>query len=312
MEKGIEIIKNNINLYINNANNNLTKRKMYLSDFTKILKEDITSNLGCDDIFESICKNESVKKIFDDNLKNLYSGLEFTEYEKEVLKYDVLFICSELIKDNVKGKTISDIAYYLTDENEIETEQSENIISYVRSVSSNKATEIFAKTLGKITLSPKDNYSQLIEDISNGDISYAVFPVENSNDGRLSSFRNLIERQGLYTILSCSIENERDEKTQFDLVSQKMKIPVKMDNPMFRFRITLNDMNELGTMLSLLEETNTKIYRLFSLTNFDIGRDNSFDIICQIKDSDFPLLITILKLFYPQFVFSGLFDLKEG
>lgn len=308
----IEKIYINLNNCDKKIDSNDAKKNMYFSDLARYIANRVFEQTNIEDLIFAISNYEISKKIFDEITKDSIEKFN-DEFGCDIsLSYeDKMFICKEMIENYREKYSENEIFKLLCDDFELCNLDTYKSVGYVRSLTSNKATEVFAKTLGKISLSSKENYSTLIDDVKLGNIEYAVIPVENSSDGRLNSFRNLVDKAGLYTIMACNIINDKDEKTQYDLVSIKQKGFTQYSNPMIRFRITFDTLDDLSGLLQILNSTKTTLYRLFSLSIFETGRDNSFDVICNIKETDLLLLLCLLKLFYPQFVFCGVFEMKE-
>ena len=118
----------------------------------------------------------------------------------------------------------------------------------------------------------------------------------------------MIDKNGLYTILNCSINNGLDDITKFDLVSTHLRILNLNANLFFRFRITFENLADFEKLQNAMTYAKAKIVSIFDISAGESGRENSYDFIYDISNSNIPLRFCILKLIFPQFITCGIYN----
>lgn len=311
--KELGIIFENAGKDANSLVYSVIKRRLHLSDYSKIIKDEILKETGEDNIPDALKNHESAKKIFDGFIEKLpdnYSdGSDEISFIKESINdCDIFYICSEMLDtyDSVSDKKNAEIYFGNQGQNR-KSDKNENFIAYVRGPLSNTATEKFAKVLGNSSPYIKDSYNTLFKDAEELENGYAVIPVENTNDGRLNYFRNMADRNELYTVLSCEVEGAEDVTT-FDLVSSKLKIFDYEGELYLRFRITFDKLDDMRRLQSILAYCNAVSENVFNISAGESSRENSFDFIYNVTNANLMLIYCLLKFMFPQYVTCGIYN----
>ena len=121
-----------------------------------------------------------------------------------------------------------------------------NRIAYLRSAFSDLAYRRFSEVLEEPTVAYCDDFNAVCQDVYDGRASLCILPLENSNEGRLTSFRNLINKYDLKLVMTCTVmTGENGALTRFGLLKRNMEmIPLRRNVPhreLFEFFYTLPD-----------------------------------------------------------------------
>lgn len=119
-----------------------------------------------------------------------------------------------------------------------ETVSEQTVISCLRGKMSDEAYGRFSVAFDNARIRYADTFSTVCENVYHSVCDFAVMPHENSDDGILQGFSNLIDKYELYTVGSVELENENDfGTTSYALLAKnpmiinvggKMRVSVKM------------------------------------------------------------------------------------
>lgn len=92
-------------------------------------------------------------------------------------------------------------------------------IAYVRNAFSDEAYSIFSKAVRGAKVLYPGNFQSVCEEVYDGHAEYCILPYENSAEGSLSGFRNLIRKYELVPILTCAVQSGSN-MTRFALLGR--------------------------------------------------------------------------------------------
>ncbi len=167
-------------------------------------------------------RNEEFSHIFEKSLSVELSCADFPEYEKTAAvnqKLLHLTACS-VLDDTAAGKRkISD--FLLEDKNTTDGGK----IAYLKNPLSDKAYTLFSKHLVSPESFPMTDFNSACEAVYDGKTDYCILPLENSTDGRLSGFYNLISKYELFVCLATDImSNDGNVRTRFALCKKNTSV----------------------------------------------------------------------------------------
>lgn len=269
-----------------------------------------------DDSLPAICGGDTAREIYSRLL--IPTDMTVTEalaregkyFSGRISDFDKFFICREMIG----GREYDDgqICAALAGETSEDFSEGEVSIAFSSGKAANAAFEEFAKFFRAASPVDEDNFQSACDFVAGGDGDYCILPVENSSDGRLGGFYSLIEKNGLYIVASCRVRSRDGEShTRFALCSRRMGVLGGRGEKLFHFRITLDSMNELCTILSAGEFFGAEVKRTDIVPPSLSGRDNSLDMIFG-GECDLAGFICFLKLEFPQLTPIGLYRETEG
>ncbi len=94
----------------------------------------------------------------------------------------------------------------------------ENTIVYLKNSLSDIAYSKFSKIIKDARVLYSDSFVNVCEEVYYSHTPYCILPLENSDDGRLSSFHNMMRKYELKTVLTCNVESPNDRVTKFALL----------------------------------------------------------------------------------------------
>ncbi len=87
---------------------------------------------------------------------------------------------------------------------------------------STQAFQRFTSLFDSVDTISAENFNEICEFISGDKCEFGIIPIENSTDGRLSSFYRMLDRYEFKINAICNIEDEMNESfTRFALISKK-------------------------------------------------------------------------------------------
>ena len=109
-----------------------------------------------------------------------------------------------------------------------------NRISYQKNSYTELAYQRFSKLLGEARASYAHSFPSVCEDVYNGLSEYCILPIENSAEGRLSSFIRLISQYDLKIAATCDVKIGEDKVTRFALLRRSItKLRVSAELPQY-------------------------------------------------------------------------------
>ena len=102
----------------------------------------------------------------------------------------------------------------------------DDTMSYFRGAYADEAFSRFAEKLGDPRVMYASSFAEACENVYHGRCGCCIIPIENSTDGRLSSFRSTVSKYGLKTVMTCKVTtSEFGDYTVFALLRSSLSIP---------------------------------------------------------------------------------------
>lgn len=132
------------------------------------------------------------------------------------------------LMDNDEASTSLVAAHLLGHTDPIETFARGNI-AYQHSIYTDEAFLHFSRVLPTARAVYSDSFSGVCEQVFNGLCEYCILPLENSQDGKLVRFYNLIQKYELKIVLTCSVTtSDNRHSTTFGLCRRGLLWPSLM------------------------------------------------------------------------------------
>lgn len=179
------------------------------------------------EIMTAASKIEGLKKddlihILDKYLDVEMPNADYPEYEKisSVNKKLLRLTACSVLDEIAPGKRkISD---FLAQDN---TRTYTGEIAYLKNPISDKAHRSFSKYITCPVSSLQSDFNSVCEAVYDGRADYCILPIENSTDGRLGSFYNLISKYELFICMGADIlSNDENMRTRFALCAKSMAV----------------------------------------------------------------------------------------
>ena len=179
-----------------------------------------------------------------------------------------------------------------------------NRITYQRNSYTDQAYQQFSSLLSEARASYTHSFSSVCEEVYNGFSEYCILPVENSAEGRLSSFARLIARYELKLAATCDVRVGEDKVTRFALLRKSItRLHTPTPLPLhFEFSCELSE--ELGA------EELTRAAALCGLRceQIDLNREEQIiHVMLREGDGDLPAYLLYLAMEAPNAVPMGLY-----
>ena len=123
-------------------------------------------------------------------------------------------------------------------------------VSYLRSSFADSAFSRFSGILENPTVTYARDFNSVCEDVYYGRAGNCILPVENSSEGTLASFRNLILKYELKIARTATIGVDGYSNTRFALCRRELTFPTEWsDGVVFEFCVTPHDETSLAPLL---------------------------------------------------------------
>lgn len=179
------------------------------------------------EMMDTLSFGESIKKeefayVFDKCLDVTFPDADYPEYEKtaDINKKLLRLTACSVLDDVAPGKRkISD---FLPEEKNI---SSGGKVSYLKNTLSDKAYKLFSKYIDTSESIFAPDFNSACEAVYDGKADYCILPIENSTDGRLGGFYNLISKYELFVCLGADImSNDGNVRTRFALCKKNTSV----------------------------------------------------------------------------------------
>ncbi len=141
-------------------------------------------------------------------------------YPEMLATHQKVRLCASLKR--VLAMTDSEWLEHLLPEANIPQETSDLRICYQKNSYTDLAFERFASHLQLPRAQYAHGFESVCQDLFNGTSRYGILPLESSTEGRLGSFRSLIEKYDLKICSACSVPTGDGRETRFALLSRTL------------------------------------------------------------------------------------------
>lgn len=283
-------------------------------------------NCSTEDDFTTDTFRQLYKEITtDDELRQMFLNEAIQENQKiladmysEITNDERIYLC-RVITEIYAGKGGRTLESYLMpngirSRNTNVTRNERNHIACMRNSYTDTAYDIFGRELKDPTVTYSGDFTNVCEDVYYGRANLCILPIQNSTDGNLVSFRNLINKYELKTVMTCSVDTSYNNYTKFALLKKNIEnIRIKSHNVKYQnfleFNITLSDTSKLASLLKAAESYNLHLNKIDSVPVTYSESEYSYDIVITINDSEFDLMCFLCYLYLemPQFTPAGLY-----
>lgn len=133
-------------------------------------------------------------------------------------------------KERISSRNKCDSVSELFGMNQIPSPGSHGKISFVRNKYNEAAYEKFSNIVSNTKFLYASSFASACEDVINGVSEYAIFPIENSSDGRLFGFYSLLDRFELRICAVTEIETDDDSTSSILFALVGKTIPKRIRN----------------------------------------------------------------------------------
>lgn len=191
-----------------------------------------------------------------------------------------------------------------------------NRIAYLRNVYADAAYSRFGAVLREPTVTYCDDFTAVCEDVYYGRASLCIIPIENSAEGRLAVFRNLINKYELKIVMTCPVPSPGSgNETRFALLKKNFEKMTLLGQPkktdMFEFSVTFSgtdpDSAGLSDILTAGRCFGLKLCKVDSSPVSYSDTEYVYNIVFCTDGAEFACFVLWLSLEAPQFMPVGLY-----
>lgn len=295
MQTGSAGINNSMDKLDTVMKNIIRADKVLLESYEKLLPH-------IDDLREYInkCDESDEEKIYEmlKEIKGVLSESAENDIELNLFSECVLFLKYELLQDTSKKTEYQ--AYTVRDP------QKGAKIVYVKNSYSDYSYNVFSSHLNRAVVSYANDFSSACEEVYYSRAEYCILPVSSSKEGILQSFRNMIDKYDLKTVLktNCPVG---DDYTEFALLSKNAEVIEMPGDQFIEINTTIPEDNTLGKCLRMIERHAVEIIRIDSVPLKYADNKFSYNILMKNKNKNIGEIIKRLDLYYPGYQLNGIY-----
>ncbi len=308
----------------------LCKRCFAILEYVRVIFEDFLGLWSFD---------ETIRFLSEGNLRDLIAKFvsaenielpeELCEKEtkrlsRQLTRFDEMYLCSKLVAACEKHFGVSGteaLVGALLHLNLVSFDDAESAhtakklngpdrIACLKNSYTDKAYERWKNLLYEPIVSYCGNFTDVCEAVYYGNTKFCILPVENSKEGRLSAFYQLIRKYDLKIVSCCYVQSsDGEEATKFALLKKSLDFEVLYrDEVYFEFFTALESANLLCDILSAADDFGLRLIRMDSMPLDYAVNEYSYNLIFAVQNADFAAFLCYLKLKAPRFVTVGLYD----
>ncbi|MDD4772655.1 MAG: prephenate dehydratase domain-containing protein [Eubacteriales bacterium] len=218
---------------------------------------------------------------------------------------DRICLCRALVQTSPRSLTARELL--ITDP----PSEMPNRIAYLRNAYTDAAYIRFSGVLHNPTVTYCDDFTSVCEEVYYGRTSMCIIPIENSAEGRLSAFRNLIKKYELKIVLTCLVSSPDGIETRYALLKKNIERVVLAGQPrkteLFEFSVICADGSGLSDILNAARSYGLKLNKADWTPVSYSETEYAQNLVFGIDDAEFDNFICYLSLEAPQFIAVGLY-----
>lgn len=188
-------------------------------------------------------------------------------------------------------------------------EKKEVGIIYVRNSYSDAAFSAFAPLFGKTVVSYAASFVLACEEVYGSRADYCILPVESTRDGVLQSFRSMISKYELKTILTVRVP-VGEETTTFALLAKTSEWIAFGGEQYCEVNVVIPPDRSIGECIGLIEDAGFRIESIRSVvTPYGNG---TFDLLFRKQTGEIPRVLFLLNTLYPGAQLNGIYTLLNS
>ena len=175
-------------------------------------------------------------------------------------------------------------------------------IAYVRNYYADAAFRRFSLVLEQPTVHDCEDFTTACEEVVGGNAAFCILPLESSGEGRLLSFRRLMEQYELKTVMTVSVPSiEGNKKTLFALLAGHFTVLQPMPRGRLQYQISVpsSDETALTAVLGAARLCGLHLISADALPLSYAEREYSTDLLFDAGTGDLTTFLTWISLFLP-------------
>ncbi len=196
------------------------------------------------------------------------------------------------------------------DEAENDATFNTDTVSYLKNSLADIAFNNFSKLLKEPRVSYGETFADVCEDVYYSRNPYCILPIENSDDGRMTGFCNMIRKYGLKIVLTCNVESANGKTTRFALLKRDIaKIECKSgmsDGEYVEIGFNFGERIRLQEVLQAASFFGFWLHKVDSFPIYYSEKEYYFDVIFK-GNGDLKKFLFWLELEIPRFEIIGIY-----
>lgn len=196
------------------------------------------------------------------------------------------------------------------DESENDTVFDSDTVSYLKNSLADIAFNNFSKHLKDPRVAYGETFSDVCEDVYYSRTPYCILPIENSDDGRMTGFCNMIRKYGLKIVLTCNVESANGKTTRFALLKRDIaKIECKSgvsEGEYLEIGFNFGEKIRLQEVLQAASFFGFFLHKVDSFPIYYSEKEYYFDVIFK-GNGDLNKFLFWLELEIPRFEVNGIY-----
>ena len=204
---------------------------------------------------------------------------------------------------------------YPQKENDVEKAENDTVfytdtVSYLKNSLADIAFNNFSKLLKDPRVAYGESFSDVCEDVYYSRTPWCILPIENSDDGRMTSFCNMIRKYGLKIVLTCNVESANGKTTGFALLKRDIaKIECKSgisEGEYIEIGFNFGEKIRLQEVLQAATFFGFMLHKVDSFPIYYSEKEYYFDVIFK-GNGDLKKFLFWLELEIPRFEIIGIY-----
>ncbi len=183
-------------------------------------------------------------------------------------------------------------------------------VVYLKNPLADIAYSNFSKLLKDARALYEESFSSVCEEVYYGRVPYCILPLENSDDGRLSGFGNMIRKYELKIVLTCSVESANGKITKFALLKREIDdidCPAKIsDGKYVEIGFNFGENERLYEVLAAARFFGYKLNKVDSMPIYYSEKEYYFDAVFS-GNGDIKRFMFWLELEVPRYEIIGIY-----
>lgn len=290
----------------------------HLHEIAQFIIKEIRQGTGETDILRAVFHSDEASYIYrrystDQSIESAFASINHEEeryFSRQTSRFWRFYLCKSIAHGG-EGHSFSDLNALIFGASTETSPLTDRKIAFLRNRQAFRAFEIFAKTLGGVSVLYENNFQSACEAVAAEQAAYAIIPIFSTSDGRLNSFYRMIEKYELNIIHTCDVDSDDGESmTTFALV-YKERICLAEGMPKFECKITFDDLSFVSDIADAAYYYGAKVDSFEPLPMMFSGRAGTFSVVFDLANADIDGLLCYLALEYPQMFVAGIYRKAE-
>lgn len=229
-----------------------------------------------------------------------------TWFHRTVQPQKCVLLCAELCRVLLQKRNLP-VGFFFPDADEISHDASHRII-YQRSSYTDTAYLMLSSLISDPRAAYAHSFLSACEEVYNGFSEYCILPIENSSEGLLVSFAELIERYELKVAASCEVESG-GRTTRFALLRRNLLPLLTVPNAQEYFECIIppEASPDIADVLTAARICGLHLYRMDSLPHPSRDARFSAHLSFLTEPGDLRTFLLYLAMDAPQYTPIGLY-----